>query len=140
MKNKTAARMTVCALTLTLLFTAVACQAEPEEETPIANPIEITISIDYPDQSGQKDIEDVQFKIEENSTVLDAIQLYCNVNEISLTVDTTDASVQGINGVENGDYAAKKTWQYKINGRLCSDGENEKKLEDGDQLQWVYRK
>ena len=48
--------------------------------------------------------------------------------------------MEGINGVENGDYFAKRTWQYKINGQLCSEKESEKKLEDGDALEWVYQK
>ena len=68
------------------------------------------------------------------------IQLYCNVNELPVTVETTDASIQGINGVTNGDYAAKRHWQYKINGELCKTPENEKILKDGDTLEWVFKK
>ena len=68
------------------------------------------------------------------------MQLYCNVNEMALTVETTGASVQGISGVENGDFFAQRTWQYQINGQLCSENESEKVLADGDALQWVYQK
>ena len=140
MKKRIPAGLIICALSVILLFTAVACQEEPEEETDIVNPIEITISVDYPERAGIDDVENAEFKIEENSTVMDAIQLYCNVNDMELTVETTGASVEGINGVENGDYFAKRTWQYKINGQLCSEKESEKKLEDGDALEWAYQK
>ena len=140
MRNKRSAYLALCAVLLVFLFTAGGCGNEQKEETKIVNPIEITISIDYPDKSELEDIVEVPFKIEEGSTVLDAMQLYCNVNEMALTVETTGASVQGISGVENGDFFAQRTWQYQINGQLCSENESEKVLADGDALQWVYQK
>ncbi len=140
MRNRRSAYLALCAVLLVFLFTAGGCGNEQKEETKIVNPIEITISIDYPDKSELEDIVEVPFKIEEGSTVLDAMQLYCNVNEMALTVETTGASVQGISGVENGDFFAQRTWQYQINGQLCSENESEKVLADGDALQWVYQK
>ncbi len=140
MRNKRSAYLALCAVLLVFLFAAGGCGNEQKEETKIVNPIEITISIDYPDKSELEDIVEVPFKIEEGSTVLDAMQLYCNVNEMALTVETTGASVQGISGVENGDFFAQRTWQYQINGQLCSENESEKVLADGDALQWVYQK
>ena len=124
MRNRRSAYLALCAVLLVFLFAAGGCGNEQKEETKIVNPIEITISIDYPDKSELEDIVEVPFKIEEGSTVLDAMQLYCNVNEMALTVETTGASVQGISGVENGDFFAQRTWQYQINGQLCSENES----------------
>ena len=117
MKKKVLTNLIICMLVCSSIFVVTGC-GKDKEETPIVHPIKITISIDYPAKSGLDDVEEVDFKIEEDSTVLDAIQLYCNVNELPVTVETTDASIQGINGVDNGDYSAKRHWQYKINGEL----------------------
>ena len=139
MKKKVLANLIICMLVLSSIFTATGC-GKDQEETPIVHPINITISIDYPTKSGIEDVKEADFKIEENSTVLDAIQLYCNVNELPVTVETTDASIQGINGVSNGDFSSERHWQYKINGKLSETPENEKILNDGDTLEWVFRK
>ena len=56
-----------------------------------------------------------------------------------ITVETTDGSVQGIGGVENGDYYSSRIWQYKLNGELCTVAEAQQKLQDGDVLEWVYK-
>lgn len=138
MKKKALTNLIICMLVFSSIFVVSSCGKEAEE-TPV-HPINITISIDYPEKSELEDVEEAAFKIEEESTVLEAIQLYCNVNELPVTVETTDASIQGINGVENGEYSAKRYWQYKINGELCDTPENEKKLEDGDLVEWIYRK
>lgn len=139
MKKKILTNLIICMLVFSSIFVVTSCGKE-KEETPIVHPIKITLSINYPAKSEIEDVEEVNFKIEEDSTVLDAIQLYCNVNELPVTVETTDASIQGINGVTNGDYSAKRHWQYKINGELCETPENEKILKDGDTLEWVFRK
>ena len=139
MKKKILTNLIICMLLISSIFLITGCGKE-KEETPIVHPIRITLSIDYPAKAGIEDVEEADFKIEEDSTVLDAIQLYCNVHELPVTVETTDASIQGINGVTNGDYAAKRHWQYKINGELCKTPENEKILKDGDTLEWVFKK
>lgn len=139
MKKKILTNLIICMLVFSSIFVVTGCGKE-KEETPIVHPIKITISINYPQKSEIEDVEEVNFKIEEDSTVLDAIQLYCNVNELPVTVETTDESIQGINGVTNGDYGSKRHWQYKVNGKLCETPENEKILKDGDTLEWFFRK
>ena len=139
MKKKILTNLILCLLVFSSIFVVTGCGKE-KEETPIVHPIQITISIDYPAKSEIEDVEAADFKIEEDSTVLDAIQLYCNVNELPVIVETTDASIQGINGVSNGDYSAARHWQFKINGELCETPENEKILKDGDTVEWIFRK
>lgn len=140
MKKKILTSFVLLALTAGCIVFGSGCGKQTEEATPVINPIEITVSIDFPKKANIEDITAEPFKIEENSTVLEAIQLYCNVADMPITVETTDGSVQGIGGVENGDYFAGRTWQYKLNGELCTAAEAQQKLEDGDVLEWVYRK
>lgn len=139
MKKRTLANLIICLLVFSSIFVVTAC-GKDTEETPIVHPIEITMSINYPQKADLEDVKDVIVRVEEGSTVLEAIQIYCNVNELPVTVETTDASIQGINGVENGEYSKARGWKYKLNGELCNTPENEKVLEDGDKLEWVYRK
>ena len=136
-------RKPICSILCVLLFLSVffmtGCGNEPEE-TEIINPITITISIDYPKKSNLDDVIEVPFKIEENSSVLEAIQLFCNVNEMPVNIETTDGTVVGINDLNNGDLNTRRTWQYKINGRLSQLPAGEAILQEGDLLEWVYQK
>ncbi len=140
MKRRFLVSFILCALTVSVMVFAGGCGRQADEAAPVVNPIEITVSIDFPKKSELEDISADPFKIEEDSTVLDAIQLYCNVADMPITVETTDGSIQGIGGVENGDYFASRTWQYKLNGELCTTAEGQQKLQDGDVLEWVYQK
>lgn len=133
-------KISVCTILLLSLAMVTSCGENNNEEQPIINPIEITISIDYPDKAEIEDIEEETFKIEEDSTVLDAIQLYCNVNDIPLNIETTDGSVDGINDINNYILYTNRTWQYKINDELIDSPANTHILIDGDNLQWVYKK
>ena len=140
MKRRILTIFVLFALTISCAVFGSGCSKQTEETAPVINPIEITVSIDFPEKADIEDISAEPFKIEEDSTVLEAIQLYCNVAEMPITVETTDGSVQGIGGVENGDYSASRTWQYKLNGELCTIAESQQKLKDGDVLEWVYKK
>jgi hypothetical protein len=140
MKNrKILASLLVCALLTGILFALSAC-GKPNQNgsQQIENPIEITISIKYPDKAKKPDIEAVGFKVEKKSTVMLALQLYCSVHEIPLMIDTTSNTVQGINNIENGVLIKNRMWKYRLNGRLNDAAAAEKKLHDGDELQWVY--
>lgn len=133
-------KISVCAILLLSLTMVTSCGENNKEEQPIINPIEITISIDYPDKAEIEDIKEETFKIEEDSTVLDAIQLYCNVNNIPLNVETTDGLVDGISDVNNYILYKNSSWKYKINDELIESPANTQILVDGDSLQWVYKK
>ncbi|MGN0658027.1 MAG: DUF4430 domain-containing protein [Emergencia sp.] len=139
MKKKLFTSLIICLLLCSSVLIMAGC-GDKAEETVIVNPIEITLSITYPEKAEMEDISEELFKIEEDSTVLDAIQLYCNVNDMNITVETTGGDVQGIAGVENGDYGSSRIWKYKLNGELCDEPENQQVLKDGDTLEWVYRK
>ena len=138
MKNKIGKKYFLCLLTLLVVFFLWGCSSQEQEEVPAVDSIEVTISIDYPGKSA--DLKDQPFRLEEETSVLQAVELYGNVNDISILVDTTNATLEGIHGVIN--HVTYKTceWQYAVNGKLKTKAINKYILEDGDHLEFVYAK
>lgn len=112
---------------------------EKGKEPPVET-IEIMISVDYPESAEMEDVKSVPFKIEEGSSVLETIELYCNVNDMPIAVEITGGTVIGINDLLNGDIFANRTWKYKVNGSLKEESARKVVLEEGDSLEWVYIK
>lgn len=154
MKKKLVVKLILCIIILASVTVLASC-GDTETDGPIIEPIEISLSIDYPEpqtgssvgESGKEtstpkidDVKDVSFKIEEGVTVFDAIQLYCSANDIPITVETTALSVEGINTIVNGSVEGqeKGSWKYKINGKFVAAPAGETVLEKGDSLEWVY--
>lgn len=132
----------LCAAALALicsLFTLIGCGSN-EDNTPDVKSFEITMSINFPVKSELKDIENDVFKIEEHSTVLEVTEVYCSVNNIPLTLETTEGSIHGINDVYNGDFSRNRQWRYKVNGKLSTKPAGETYLKKGDTLEWVFVK
>ncbi|MDY2991445.1 DUF4430 domain-containing protein [Hornefia butyriciproducens] len=132
----------ICALALGLAVCVTGCRdkSSSSAEESVVNPINLLISIDYPGKANKPDLENFKFKAEEDSSVLEATELYCNISEIQLLVDTTNNEVQGINGINNGELKKKYVWKYKINGKEVSDNPQDYDLKDGDNIIWYYTK
>lgn len=132
----------ICALALGLAVCVTGCRdkSSSSAEESVVNPINLLISIDYPGKANKPDLENFKFKAEEDSSVLEATELYCNISEIQLLVDTTNNEVQGINGINNGELKKKYVWKYKINGKEVSDNPQDYDLKDGDNIIWYYAK
>lgn len=132
----------ICALVLGLAVCVTGCRdkSSSSAEESVVNPINLLISIDYPGKANKPDLENFKFKAEEDSSVLEATELYCNISEIQLLVDTTNNEVQGINGINNGELKKKYVWKYKINGKEVSDNPQDYDLKDGDNIIWYYTK
>lgn len=134
------------AISLMLIFVliigtaAVISGCGKKKEAKIANPISVTVNISYPSKAKLDNVKKVQFKVEKKSTVMQAMQIFCNVNNIPLNVDTTNNTIEGINDVNNGDYNKKYVWKYKINGDLCRTNVADKVLRAGDTITWFYTK
>lgn len=140
MKKGIRFHVVLCVLLVSVLFLCSGCSSQEEEATPNVETINITLSIDYPNQSNRTDIKEVAFKLEEDTTVLQLIELYGNVNNLSILVDTTHSTLEGINGVNNGAYWKKGEWKFTINEKFTSKPEGEKTLENGDFVQFIYVK
>lgn len=166
MKKNTIKKVLALSAILALAAAAAGCSGKKVQE-PIEDPIEVTISIDFPDGAETEDITEEAFLVEDGTTVLDALQIYCNVNDIPVNVETTAAAVYGINGINNsGDTAENPdeeaeaddeeiaaetetdggaepaltgSWHYSVNGEESSAPENEVRLSDGDSIIWIYQ-
>ena len=125
-------------LTLLVIFSLSGCSGQGQQDTPTVDSIEVTISIDYPGKS--EDIKNQKFRVEEETSVLQAIELYGNVNNISILVDTTNATLEGIHNVINHVTYKTYAWQYSVNGKLKTKAIDNYALEDGDHLEFVYAK
>ncbi|MEE0516126.1 MAG: DUF4430 domain-containing protein [Emergencia sp.] len=127
------------ALSPVLLTAGCGEKTESGKEPPVKT-VEITLSIDYPKSAEMEDVKAVPFKIEEGSSALETIELYCNVNEMPVAVEITGGTVIGINDLLNGDVFANRTWKYMVNGELMEKSARKVILEDGDSLEWIYTK
>ena len=139
-KNKFISLVLCVAMVLPALSMSGCTDKQSSEEKPFADSVDILISIDYPQRSELEDVKNEVFTIEEKSSVLEVIQLYCNVNEMPVTIETTGGVVVGINDLLNGDIFAARTWQFKVNGEFSDKPADEIMLKDGDSLEWVYLK
>lgn len=138
-KNPIFSKLIISSLILVMSFTFFSCNEKDKTSGKIVHPINVTMSIDFPNKSKIPDVIEAHFAIEEGASVLDMIQLYCTVNNMPLTVETTSTYIQGIDGVMEGDYG-KREWQFKINDVLCDADESEQIVENNDHVSWVFKK
>lgn len=136
MKRKSLVILTAMMLVASI-FTMTGCQ-EKDNSGDVANPIDVVISVSYPEESGIDSIKDVDFTIEDGASAVDAIQLYCNVENISTTMDTTTGEVTGIGGVSNGNYENRQ-WQCEVNGKSLDTLPSQTVLKNGDIIHWLYK-
>lgn len=143
MKKSVLNKIIVCLTALIMMFGLLAltgCGSGKDDDAPDVETFDISVSIDFPVKSELLDQTDETFKIEEGSTVLEVTEVYCSVNNIPLTVETTKGMVYGIEDVYNGDFYKNRQWRYKVNGKLCADPPGEKYLRAGDKLEWYFVK
>lgn len=138
MKKKLTKKHFLCLLTLLVVFSFCGCSSQEQQETPTVDTIEITISIDYPGKGA--DLRNQSFRVEEDSSVLQVMELYGTVNDISVLVDTTNVTLEGINGVINHVTYKTCNWQYYVNDKLKTKAIDKYTLENGDHLKLVYEK
>lgn len=139
MNRKIVSLILICALVFGTAAMISGCGKKTATTTG-SKPIKVTMTIKYPAKAKLANVLNIQFKLEKKAHVLDATELFCNVNNISLLVDTTKNIVEGISGVSNGDYNSKYVWKYKVNGTLCTENPLDKALKAGDSIEWDYVK
>ncbi len=137
MRNNIFLKIAFCVTLLSAILLFAGCSSQ-EEETPAAVPVNITITIDYPKISKVPDLKETPFRVEEDTTVLEVIELYGTVNEIPVLVETTYSTLQGINNVQNDMYQKGYGWKYKINGSYQKKPLNSLIVKEGDHVEFVY--
>ena len=139
MKAKYGMRMLVCLAVLTAALFCMSCSSD-ETDTPAVESVNISISIDYPEKAKLPDLKTLPFRIEEETSVLQAIELYGSVNNTSDLVETTYSTLEGIDGVVNGITLKSGEWKYQINGKELTKPMGDVILKDGDHLEFIYTK
>lgn len=139
MKTKGMMKQVLCLLTLMALLLLCGCGSD-KDETPSVDSIDLSISIDYPAKAKKPDLKTLPFRAEEDSSVLQVVELFGNVNEISVLVDTTYSTLEGIDGVINDVTLKTGAWQYKINGEPSDNPIQDVILKDGDHVEFIYSK
>lgn len=140
--SKTATRVLVfcCVAAAALVAVLLLTGGGSETTQEIENPIEISMTINYPEDAKRANVistQKVDFNVEKNSTVGDAIQLYCNVENLPLDIDTTNNCVTSIDDVENDD-ATFMEWRFTLNGKEMEPNALDTVLHDGDEIKWNY--
>ncbi len=132
-------------LVIALCFTLVSCTKdkalEPTED--LVNPITLTMSITntVEDDSIGEDfapVKNVSFIVEEDTTALEATQIYCVSNDLAIEVDPGNTYVSSIMNLGEKDAEPTTGWIFKLNGVSGSLGANEEVLKDGDEISWEF--
>lgn len=127
-------------LVLSITFSLASCKEKSNKNSgPIVNPITVNFSIDYPNKSKLDDIEFTPFTCEEDSTLIDITQLYCNVNDIPVGIETTFGDIIAINNIISGHYDKEREWICLINGEVVDSSLYDVHPEDGDNIQWFFK-
>jgi len=140
MKNKKVMKGLLCLMILVSALFCMGCGNEQDgENASDVKSIPVSISIDFPEKAKLPDLQTLPFRVEEDTSVLQAVELYGNVNDISILVDTTYSSLEGIDGVINHVTLKKGEWQYRLNGELTDKPISDAILKDGDHLELIYK-
>lgn len=128
---------------LTLLMVSCGSPAQDgAEEQSIVNPVDLTMEIAIDVEDAQDDgfdgTPETAFIAEEGATVLEATQLFCMANDISLTVDKDGTYVTEMGGLSEGDYAKTTGWIYEIDGESPTVGAAEMVIEKNQKILWKY--
>jgi len=140
MKHSICQKLSLCLLTICSLFLLFGCGDGKDTEVPAIKPIEITISIDFPAKADLPDLINAPFRAEEDSSVLQLVELFGTVNDIPILVDTTHSTLEGIDQVINRVTYPTGHWIYKVNGEKVNKEINRKIIKDGDILEFIYVK
>ena len=100
--------------------------------------IDIYITIEYPKKSKLAGLENIKFPVEEESTALQTIELFCSISDIPCLLETTSNTIVGINTVVNGDFNKNKVWKFSVNDSTPRTDAADVRLKDGDVLKWIY--
>ncbi len=141
MKKTLLAILLLACLTLGLLVTTGCTAPRSSTGTDTADhgkSINVMITIEYPRKAKLAGMENIKFPVEENTTALQAIELFCSVSDIPCLLETTSNTIVGINTVRNGDFNKNKVWKFSINDGSIRTDASEVHLKNGDILKWTY--
>lgn len=97
----------------------------------------VVLEIDYPDESGVTDVEDMQVEIIEGGSVIAALNAYADANgcEILMDGDSDMLYISSIGGVAATDTAG---WVYEVNDEEVMKAADQCFLKAGDEVSWSF--
>ena len=124
-------------MTLVMVFAMTACGGSADAPAEDAAMITVEIEIDYPDETGVADAEEVVVEVPEGSAVLDVLNAFAEANgcEIVMDENATPPYVIGIGGVEATDTAG---WVYEVNDEMVMESADECVVNAGDEISWSF--
>lgn len=131
-------------LTVTLLFSMVACsngEKEAVDNPPPVNPVALSIEISIGQDDAKEDFQGIvqtDFTAEEGSTILEATQLFCMANDMTISVDDAQGYVTEIGGLTEKDYTETTGWIFTVNGEMPSVGADEITIKENDKILWEF--
>lgn len=133
----------ICVFVLYLALFSCSEKKDDDDSSEITNPINVTISFsdsenDQVEVENFEPIENAEFIVEEGTSVLEATQIYCVVNELDIEIDSAGGYITGLLGISDGDYSDNTGWVYTINGETVMVGADEQILKDGDKISWEF--
>lgn len=122
---------------ISMMFFTVSCGGGDNSGSSSDNSISVVMSIDFPDDSGVADIEDVTVSAEDDSSVLDILNQYADANDIEIVTDDSGGNpyVTSINGVSETDSAG---WIYELNDEMVMEAADQSIVSDGDEIDWSF--
>lgn len=111
--------------------------ATPPEEVPQGD-LAITLSIDFPDNSGLDDIEDKPMALPEGGTVLDLIYSWANESSIELTFDKDDPETQYLQAIGDIKETKSEGWTYEVNDEMVMTAIGATPLKNGDEVEFEF--
>ena len=129
-------KVLVILMTLIMVFAMTACGGGSNGGGSGAT-IKVEIEIDYPDESGIADVEDMRVEIAEGGSVLDALNAYAEANGCDVVMDenATPPYVIGIGGLEA---TATAGWVYEVNYEMVMESADACVLNAGDEVSWSF--
>lgn len=142
-------------LILPLAFIVASCStSEPTDsaEAKIVNPVNLTMEIvtdasgtdegeakeDGTKVNGFEGIPVTEFIAEEDSNILEATQLFCMANDISITINAGQSYVTEIGGLAEKTNSDSTGWIFKVNGETPSVPADQVKITENDKIRWEF--
>lgn len=130
-------KITVLLMSLIMVFALAACGGGSGSEGESGTTMTVVMEIDYPDESGLAEVEDVKVEIPEGGSVLDALNAYADANGCEIVMDNSSEMpyVTSIGGVAA---TATAGWVYEVNDEMVMETADACVLKNGDEVSWSF--
>lgn len=129
-------KVIVLMMSLIMILAMTSCGNEPASK-PAEDLAEITavLSIDFPDESGIAEVEDVSVTVPGGSTVYDVLKTYADANNIEILLEESGGidCVTNIGGVVQ---TSSTGWTFEVNDEPIMETATECVVNNGDVIEW----